>query len=304
VSLLLEGNDDIEIVIVDDGSYEKLELSQLPPSRAIKIYRIDSSKGVGHAFDMGVKRAHSDNILLMGSDIIVNEEWKEKAIYNAEQYPMSFTCTTCVNLSEQDLSWEGKKKSYGATLSVTTPDGDILQCSWLREKQKDTSYEIPALLGTCYAVKKRWYMHIGGWGHLKKNWGLNKEEGKWVGHRIWGGLEPMISLKSWFAGGSCRIDPSWETGHIFGRAAHVAKSRGSRWDMYYFNKLFIAHTLFTPEEAKHLDKQLLDNRNTNLARRTITRNKRAIELEKMYNDSIKREDHTLLEDRFGVKFGF
>ena len=142
-------------------------------------------------------------------------------------------------------------------------------------------------------------MKIGGWGYIKPKEGLTREETKFVGHRIWGGLEPMLSLKTWFAGGECRVDPTWRTGHLFGRDSHVQKSRGSRLDMYYFNKLFMAYTLFEPEQAKILDNHLLKERNPNLARTYLKRNSKAIKLEKKWNDKIRVQGIEVFEDIFG-----
>jgi len=320
---------DVEIIIIDDGSSEPVSQNMFNRAKNVIIHDIKVQKGVGHAFDYGVKKAKADKVLLMGSDVIMGDSrWLEYACKNAEEYPTSFTCSVCVGLSEKEdiYDWSGKTRRYGANILfvVNKEDlpkkgdhqnndafADILQCKWIRKKKDDKSYEIPCVLGACYVVRKDWYMHIGGWGWIKSTNrltlggekstdGLTKEETKWLGHRMWGGLEPMIGLKTWFAGGSCRIDPQWETGHFFGRDDYVAKSRSKRMDMYYFNKLFIAHTLFGQREAEILNQHLLTGRNENIARTTIDRNWKAIETEKRYNESIKQEGYYILKDRVGT----
>jgi len=115
----------------------------------------------------------------------------------------------------------------------------------------------------------------------------------------------MISLKTWFAGGVCMVDPRWETGHVFSRQEHVKQSRGSRYDMMYFNKLFMAHSLFEEREAEILDGWLLkDGLNEGEARKIIRHNEASWRLEKQWNDKIKVNDYTLFEDKFGYDLGF
>jgi glycosyltransferase involved in cell wall biosynthesis len=314
-------NGDVEVIIVDDGSISPLGDEVFNNNPNVSVHRLPTRRGVGYAFDYGVKKARADVIMLMGADVLVKDpEWMDRAMANAINYPMSITCSVCVGLKEEDLYyWDDKTRRYGATIlfGLTRKDlpedsqlalrdnyTDILQCRWIRRQKEDVSYEIPSVLGACYVVTKRWYEHIGGWGYIKSLKGLTKEETKWSGFRIWGGLEPMISLKSWFAGGSCRVDPQWETGHIFGRMDHVSKVRGTRMDMYYFNKLFMAHTLFSPRDAVKLDRHLPKIKNVNQARSMIRRNRNAIALERLYNDSIKKDYYEALRDRAGCSINF
>jgi len=309
---------DIEIIIINDGSNEVVPQKVFNGAKNVIVHDLKVQKGVGYAFDYGVKRSKADRVLLMGSDVIMGDsQWLEHACRNTEEHPTSLTCSVCVGLNEEEdiYDWSDKTRRYGANILFVVKKedlpskgerqrndafADILQCKWIRKKKEDESYEIPCVLGACYATTKAWYTHIGGWGSLKRLYGLNKEESKWSHHQMWGGLEPMIGLKTWFAGGSCRIDPQWETGHFFGRDSHVAKSRSKRMDMYYYNKLFIAHTLFGEKEAEILDQHLLRTRNENIARTTIVRNWKAVEIERRYNESIKQESYHILKDRVGT----
>jgi hypothetical protein len=102
----------------------------------------------------------------------------------------------------------------------------IIEAQWksINVTSKDKSYEIPCILGACYGVKKSWYNYIDGF------WG----------HKSYGTLEPYISLKSWRMGGSCRIAPQIETGHIFKREG----THGITQESLLYNKMLVATLLF------------------------------------------------------------
>jgi len=305
------GDEVDEIIIVDDGSQQKLELAQ---QDKLGIIRNDTTKGVGYSFDQGVLAAHGDVLLLMGADVLLKDrKWLKQAVLLSKQYPKSIICATCVGIREPTHDWVGRTRRYGADLlfkvtkadlSATSPYQeheeyfDILQSKWRWGKEQDTPYEVPCVLGAAYIISKAWYMYIGGWGYIKPLDGLTREEKKFCGFKSWGGLEPMISLKSWFAGGSCMVAPQWETAHMFGRGEHATRVRGKRWDDYYFNKLFIAYTLFPEDQAKILDEHLLKWSTQNKARLMIKRNWNAIMLEKQFNDYIKENDIYLFKERF------
>lgn len=302
-----------EVIIVDDGSFEPVKESLFKDYPNVRVIYVKVNKGVGHSFDLGVKNARADSLLLLGSDVLIKKgDWIDHVKRNALRYQKAFTCATCVGVNPGNMheDWGDKTRRYGADIlfKMTFDDlpadsrlrrqahyADIMQCKWIRVKRDEESYEIPGILGTCYAVYKRWYLHIGGWGWLKAPRGLTKEEKKWYGHRIWGSLEPIMSMKSWFAGGSCRVDPKWETAHVFSREVR----RGVRLDMMYFNRLFNAYTLFPLEQAKKLDGHLLRGKNENEARNFIRKNRRAILAEKEYNDAIKVHGAEIFEDKFG-----
>ena len=120
-------------------------------------------------------------------------------------------------------------------------------------------------------------------------------------HIKWGGLEPYISIKAWMAGLSCRVDPTWETAHVFGRGDHVLTNRAFREDLYYYNKLLIAHSLFTPEQAEVLSNHLKPTRNVNIAKTLIKRYWDAVMAEKQFNDANKIHGIEIFVDKFGYE---
>jgi len=231
-----------EIICVDDFSSTPIQIE------GVKMLRHDKHKGVGQAFDTGVAEAKSDNLFLMGSDIrFLPNNWASKSISEADKYPKAITCTTCIGINKDDMDIESRRnrsRRNGATILVfhdhkahpkkNAKFRNILECQWLPINKRDSkeSFEIPSVLGAAYVMKKEWYNYIDGWKL----------------HRSWGTLEPMISLKSWLFGGSCRTAPDIETGHIF-------KSDGTHQTPLHhltYNKILVATLLFDDYHAQRL----------------------------------------------------
>ncbi len=235
-----------EIIIVDDCS--KVPLGKIDD---VKILRHKKPKGVGQAFDTGVKASSSDNLFLMGSDIrFLPNQWASKMIAETDKYPKAFVCATCIGLnseSEEGMNMairRNRSRRNGARILVfhdhqTHPKKpksfrSIIEAQWLplyRGESKE-SFEVPCILGAAYGVKKDWYQYVDGW------WG----------HRSWGTLEPMMSLKSWFMGGSCRTAPDIECGHIFKRHG----THGTKLSHTIYNKILTATLLFDDIHSQRL----------------------------------------------------
>lgn len=251
-----------EIIIVDDHSTDPLSISD------VNIIRQTENRGVGFAFDTGVKIAKYDNLFLMGCDIrFINNNWASKMVTDIGKNPKSLICTSVVHLSAgmPELTFEMSRQNFvynGATILMAygKEDWNILKAEWLpREnrllkkgpelaqeilkpygvKYSDTeSYEIPCILGAAYGVKKSWYNYIDGfWGHRK-----------------WGTLEPYISLKSWLFGGNCLTAPHIETAHIFN---DTQGRHGTGVANLAYNSMLVAYLLFEGEDADWLVRHIM-----------------------------------------------
>jgi hypothetical protein len=88
----------------------------------------------------------------------------------------------------------------------------------------------------------------------------------------------MISLKSWLFGGSCRVAPQIETGHIFGRGGHYI-----RQEDILFNKMFCATTLI--EDYQRFIVFLGDNGDVRKAKTELAKMfEEVLEIRKEYKD--------------------
>jgi glycosyltransferase involved in cell wall biosynthesis len=234
-----------EVIIVDDASYKPLE-----PIYGTKIIRHTTNKGIGVAFDTGVECAKYENIFLMACDIrFIANQWASQMVQEIETNPKAITCTTCVRLGRSklsepyttDIEEELKKKRYGlgATIELFS-ENRILDAKWMPVNGKPLntdSYDIPCVLGAAYGVKKQWYKHIGGF----------------EGHKKWGTLEPYISIKSWMFGGSCRVAPRVQVGHLF----NLVNPHTVHRKYVLYNKFMVAQLLI-PDAQRYIDHMMLD----------------------------------------------
>jgi len=231
--------DTYEIIVVDDGSTTPL---QLP---AVQIIRHTKNKGVGAAFDTGVAASNYENLILMGADIrFADNGWGEALLTEIQTHPQAFTCTGCVQLTidHQNIATQRQRKGVRTGASIllyhnhkTNPKKpenyrNIIEAKWLPllKNRSVRSFEVPCILGAFYGVRKAWYNYCHGF----------------EGHKMWGTLEPYISLKSWLFGGSCRVAPRIEVGHIFKK---IGTHGTPQWSIYY-NKMMVATTLFNDYE--------------------------------------------------------
>jgi glycosyltransferase involved in cell wall biosynthesis len=223
------GKTEYEIILVDDCSKKPFVCE------GVKVIRHDKNKGVGACFDTGVRQAKYDNIILMACDVRFDQQdWGALMLNEINNHPKSLICTTCVNevtgnkfTGAETLLYHDRKTDPKRSHTFRS----IIQAKWLPVK-KEKTYEIPCILGAFYGVKKEWYNYIDGF----------------TGHKIWGALEPYISLKSWLFGGSCRITREVETLHIFTRSNDVK----TRQIYMNYNKAFVAKVLFDDDLSNRL----------------------------------------------------
>ena len=158
---------------------------------------------------------------------------------------------------------------YGATLLVYTTGEDLpkdspsrdnqkyyvgmFDCKWIKRRPTEPITEVPVIYGAFYITNKQWFKYIRGWDTLP--------DGKMRGHRMFGGLEPWISIKSWLAGGQCHVIRDIETLHIFHKFVtedDVVLSNNNRGDMFHWNKFFIAFTMMEYADARRLQDKVID----------------------------------------------
>ena len=158
---------------------------------------------------------------------------------------------------------------------------NILESKWI-SKQEGSLYPIPCVLGAFYGVRISWYRYIDGFR----------------GHRYWGTLEPFISMKSWLAGGWCKIATDIETGHLFKKSgSHY--TRGS--DLLY-NKMAIAKILFSKSISDFMIRYLGDNQDVRVAKELIKFDKEKIDELHDRFQAVKHRDIHWYNERFPLKY--
>jgi glycosyltransferase involved in cell wall biosynthesis len=291
ISLLWECNhEDAEIIVVNDGSVypsNKFRHTTFEYKR-VRVINNPVSFGVGYAIDRGVEEALGDIIVISGSDVQPRQGWYERVLNYVNQTPDTLGCAVCVNKATG-------KKHYGAELLIQVGKEDLpensplralpnytalFEAQWRKEEVTEPS-SIPCLLGAFYFTSKRYYQFIGGFD--------TKPTTRWVGHQMYGGLEPFISLKSWLVGGGVTLYPDIEAEHTFSRSVGIHKfSKGVRSaDRHYFNRLWIAETMVLDERLREqILEYPLPELNLNTANKYIKKAYTEIEAVRERNKSI------------------
>lgn len=269
----------VEIIVADDNS------RTMPTPKTgtvpVRVVAVPGIGGVGAAFDAGVAQASHNILFLIGSDVVVPDNWDKHVFFLACGYPNSVICGQCVDAQND------KTMGYGATIawlmgSKNTPAGtNIIQARWNRTKKQDTPFDVACVLGAAYVTTKSFYNHIHGW----------------TGHRRWGCLEPFISIKAWLSGGQCLCDPSFVVGHHFGRYknnSEVVHDRPIRPDWMMYNRLFIAETMLTDNHKQVVYDHLQTTKSLGLAIKHLHENIDIVRSERAHNQKIFIRDSNFL----------
>lgn len=280
--------DSFEIIAIDDGS-DKFDPSVFNPYPDV-IYKRNSKRiGVDGSRQMGIEMAKTDNILIIDAHMrFKNDKWMETMLAYLILEPETLWCTTCLGLGygTMDLN-QHKGAYYGADMlfvdSNAKPDRparEVLESKWA-SKKSDNDYEIPCVLGANYFMTKKWADYI---------WGLK-------GLKMWGTSEPFLSIKTWMAGGKCKITTDIEIGHKF--RSNAPYTTGISYLVY--NKIFMCKTIFPNELADKLIGYLPKDVNYKKAMELIEDNKTEIEEAKDYYQTIFTSSIYDYCNRFDIK---
>lgn len=302
-----------ELVMVNDGSVwgsnefrplkkEDFLTIDLPN---VKIVNSPKSFGVGYSFDRGVEACSGDIIVITACDVFPADGWHDKVLKAVNGRPNALGSAVCIgNVT--------KTKHYGADLLFWVDGYDLpktnplygssdytslFKAKWLNSRQEEEVYDIPCVLGAFYFCTKEYYTYLGGWDTEIGN--------HFCGHRIWGSLEPFISLKSWLAGDGCYLDTTIEAEHIFGR--HDRKNRwkkgGRGADWMWWNRLVILETMILDDFARQgLYDFVKPELNFNVARKWIKENKDTVLKYRELNRLKFKYDHRIFTEKFGYDF--
>jgi len=168
----------VKYIVVDDRNQELLE----EPNSVRNLVR----RGVGGSIDHGVHMVKTKYICILGSDTIFLNGHPEDMIRGD-------TTISCARNM-------GKSMRRGADILLKVTEADLPNSSVLKGNMNYRSIldskwrnkdgkKVPCVLGACYVMNTEWYRYLKGF----------------LGHRMWGTLEPYISMKSWLAGGDCKM---------------------------------------------------------------------------------------------------
>jgi len=260
----------IEIIVIDDCSSKP---SIIPNHPEIRLIRNPVRVGVDASRQIGIDLTTTPYLFIIDAHMRFSRGWLDLALECVSREPETAWCTTCMQLGYGITTLERSTAEYAAATMVfldknidpNKPAREVLEPKWM-EKRKEIEYEVPCVLGANYIFSKKWIDHIKGLSGLK----------------MWGTSEPFISLKSWFAGGKCKINRRIRVGHFFRDSAPYTTYV---WPLIY-NKIFLCKTILPEEISNKLIGYMQKNSSFELAMEEIIKDNKLIEENRQYYQNI------------------
>lgn len=225
------GNE-VDIIAINDGSYDGVnyqeELSQFNVFYCLNRTRL----GVAASRELGISMIATPYFLLLDGHMRVVGNTTHKAICSMlkEDDRRILCCQSVPLINSNDGDYipdELAQRNYGAFMPKHR--GRFLpDIGWINEElypQEDTE-PIPFILGAAYAASKRYWNYLGGLRGLK----------------CYGCDEAYISLKSWMAGGECRLLKKHIVGHMYRKRSPYVTYNSE----VLYNALLISELIFPP----------------------------------------------------------
>jgi len=262
-----------EIIVIDDCSKEKY-IADLKSFPGVRHIRNQKRLGSGASKHLGMTLANTKFLCVLDAHMRFSRGWLDLALECVSREPETCWCTSCMQLGYGVETLERATVEYTAATILFldqdahhgTPCREIVEAKWSQKKLGEVEYEVPCILGANYILSKKWVDHIKG---LK-------------GLTMWGTEEPFLSLKTWMAGGKCKINRRIRIGHFFRDRAPYATNV---WALVY-NKMFLCKTILPEEIGNKLIGYMPKNGSFSLAMAEIEKNSKSIEEDRQYYQSI------------------
>lgn len=228
---------DFDILLMNDGGDLPEEPFKKFPN--ITIFHNPKNMGVGFSLNFLVNQAKTDLVVVMGDDIRFMPGWFDRIYAVAKSHPTSIVSTVTVGLNNERryITGKGENHYYAAHIlfHVTIknnkkeqiPSRAYIEAKW-SAKPVGEIVQVGCALGAIYFCHRDWFIKIRGF----------------YGHKSWGSLEPVLSLRSYIAGGDCILDTQTKTGHLFKSGPSGTQKSVAH---IIYNKLLIASTLLPKE---------------------------------------------------------
>jgi glycosyltransferase involved in cell wall biosynthesis len=224
------GGSFVEVIIVDDASTIPVEVG------GAKIIRNMHRMGVGPSRHVGVEAASAPLIVITDAHVLFHDGWLTQLLDvlngGGEKLLVCGQMDAIPETGDKNLG-----RYYGGHMIFHDPSTDdprwkILTAKWSKEKAAPY-YPISAVMGACYAMRRDFFLKIGGLKML----------------RNFGGDEEMLSMKTLLAGGEIRLFKPWKISHRFRNGKPPYRITV---DDCVYNSMLLAHLCCPPDVAKDL----------------------------------------------------
>jgi glycosyltransferase involved in cell wall biosynthesis/2-polyprenyl-3-methyl-5-hydroxy-6-metoxy-1,4-benzoquinol methylase len=268
----------VEIIVVDDAS----DIPVVVKDPSVKLMRMELRRGVGRTRWLGALQASRDYLLFIDSHMRFTDDWYQNAIDHLSNSPSNVVwCAKCLGLEEGHMDVKNHRGAYcGAEMCLYNAEtGDVFEGKWIPDKEGD-DYDISCLMGACYFFHKSWFFHIKGTSSLK----------------MWGSDEPLVSIKTWLAGGSVKLMKSVQIGHKFRSSSPYLT--GLPYLIY--NKLRSMYMLFPTDLYQFLQSKIPNSTDKMRALAMFDEDREEIEKERDYYKTIFTRDMNWFCDTLSV----
>ena len=166
----IQDNIDLEIIVVDNHSDEKINIFQTWFPKTV-FHFLDKNIGFGAANNFGVANAKSENILILNPDTIIQESLIHKAIRIMDSNKKIGAVGVRMVDGKGEYLPESKRKVPNLKSSILRilkldktldkiSNQSVSYYSNLLDEENDGAVEIIA--GACFFIKKAHYLHIKG----------------------------------------------------------------------------------------------------------------------------------------------
>ena len=262
----------LDVIVVNDGSTEKYEIK----NKQVTYIENKSNIGISQSRNIGILAAKSDQILTTDSHILFEKKgWDEEIIEAVKSNPQSILCFACRDLSS-------KKVYYAGGFSFLHSNTDlILNPNLLIDIPNVNFCDVPAVIGGAYAFSKNWYSNILG---------MNGIIGCGVG-------ETFLSIKSYLAGGDCKLIKDIKIGHDFQKIEYTI-SKGN----IYYNKIFLSMTILPSLFTTIVINMLPNGKDKDLAMELFKRNSKDMMQKRLDYEEIFKKPFEEYVNKFKLNY--
>ena len=241
---------DVNIMLIDDCSNDNYDYQLIANIFGCDFYRTPKNLGVAGARNFGVFKCKTPYFVFLDAHMrFYNFNWDNKIVKLLEENPNRLITSNTIYFIKDDNGIYSNEDgangkhifgTYAASVNMTEPGWEYT-AKWTA-KIIDPNSEITPIscvLGAVYASSRNWWFTIGGLTGLIK-YGLD---------------EPLMSIKTWLAGGEVLLIKDWGVGHLY-RSKGTYSVSTTQVD---HNQLYLIH-LFSPDDKIPIYEENLRNR--------------------------------------------
>ena len=246
---------DVKIMLIDDNSNDGYNYKKVAEIFGCDYYRNDTNLGVAGSRNFGVFHCTTPYFVLLDAHMRFYEfNWDERLVSLLDENPNRLITSNTVYFGKDEYGIYSNedghigRKRFGTYASFVnmTEDGWEYTAKWTDKllDQNPDAEVVPCscVLGAVYASSIGWWFKIGGLTGLIK-YGLD---------------EPLMSIKTWLAGGEVLLIKNWGVGHLYReRGNYVVTTTQVDHNQLYLIHLFSSDDKI-PVYEEHLRKRIGD----------------------------------------------